>query len=140
MTSEDQKKPRQKDDGPAAAGLRMFGLECAAPPTAPDFLAGFRRRRDEWRQRGVQAAAWRRLALPLAPLGAVAAIVVLALGIGVGGARQRDGVGITEETLAGYRDPLAVGFEEAGARPMVVDAEEPGFELVAALYLPGAER
>ena len=131
-------------------GLRQ---ECAKPPAAPGFLAGFRVRRDtesasagsgrEGLERNDQAERWRLLALRLAPAGALAATVAIAITLGAGLSsteprfRQPSRKGAVEAPeIVDYPDPFAAGMEEAGVASVGMSDDEAGYELVAVLYDP----
>ncbi len=134
--------------------------ECGAPPEAPGFLAGFRVRRDTWIERGARTAAWRRLALRLAPAGALATVVlaVMALGLETSGLEtsSTDPAAVAEDSAvteyqgaeysgaeysdAEYPDPFAAGLEEAGVAPLTPNDDEAAYELVAVLYEPPGTR
>lgn len=109
--------------------------ECAAPPGAPGFLAGFRARRDAWLERGVPDGAWRLLALRLAPAGGLAAAAAIVLTVGMGTSPEPE-IDLPEPTVAEYEDPLAAGLEQAGVATVAVNDEEAGYELLAVLYEP----
>jgi len=124
-------------------GLRQ---ECAKPPAAPGFLAGFRARRDaesasagsgrEGLERADQAAPWRLLALRLAPAGALAAIVAMAMTLGIGVSSTAPEAAAEAPDLVEYPDPFAAGMEEAGVASVEMSDDEAGYELVAVLYDP----
>lgn len=124
-------------------GLRQ---ECAKPPAAPGFLAGFRARRDaesasagsgrEWLERADQAAPWRLLALRLAPAGALAAIVAIAMTLGMGISSTAPEAAVEAPDLVEYPDPFAAGMEEAGVASVGMSDDAAGYELVAVLYDP----
>ena len=134
-------------------GLRE---ECARPPAAPGFLAGFRARRDtesasagsgrevsasagsgrEGLERNDQAAPWRLLALRLAPAGALAAIVAMAMTLGMGISSTAPEAAVEAPDLVEYPDPFAAGMEEAGVASVGMSEDEAGYELVAVLYDP----
>ncbi|MCE2557591.1 MAG: hypothetical protein J4F98_02955 [Acidobacteria bacterium] len=124
-------------------GLRE---ECARPPAAPGFLAGFRARRDtesasagsgrEGLERNDQAAPWRLLALRLAPAGALAAIVAMAMTLGMGNSSTAPEAAVEAPDLVEYPDPFAAGMEEAGVASVGMSDDEAGYELVAVLYDP----
>ncbi len=114
-------------------GLRQ---KCARPPAAPGFLAGFRARRDTWLERNDQAAPWRLLALRLAPAGALAAIVAMAMTLGTGISSTAPEAAVEEPDLVEYPDPFAAGLEEAGVATVGISDGEAGYELVAVLYDP----
>lgn len=120
--------------------------ECANPPAAPGFLAGFRARRDaesasagsgrEGLERADQAAPWRLLALRLAPAGALAAIVAMVMTLGMGISSTAPEAAVEAPDLVEYPDPFAAGMEEAGVASVGMSDDEAGYELVAALYDP----
>ena len=110
--------------------------ECSEPPPAPGFLAGFRARRDDWLERGAQAAVWRVLALRLAPAGALAALVAVALAPGVASAPAPSDAATAEQAAVEYEDPFATGLEEVGVAAAAMTDDEAGYELVAVLYEP----
>ena len=130
--------------------------ECAKPPAAPGFLAGFRARRNaesasvgsgreesasagsgrEGLERADQAAPWRLLALRLAPAGALAAIVAMAMTLGMGTSSTAPEAAVEAPDLVEYPDPFAAGMEEAGVASVGMSDDEAGYELVAALYDP----
>ena len=144
-------------------GLRQ---ECAKPPAAPGFLAGFRARREtesasagsgrevsasagsgrevsasagsgrEGLERNDQAAPWRLLALRLAPAGALAAIVAMAMTLGMGISSTAPEAAVEAPDLVEYPDPFAAGMEEAGVASVGMSEDEAGYELVAVLYDP----
>ena len=134
-------------------GLRE---ECARPPAAPGFLAGFRARREtesasagsgrevsasagsgrEGLERNDQAAPWRLLALRLAPAGALAAIVAMAMTLGMGISSTAPEAAVEAPDLVEYPDPFAAGMEEAGVASVGMSEDEAGYELVAVLYDP----
>ncbi|GEM_PF-1815113 len=114
-------------------GLRQ---ECATPPAAPGFLAGFRARRDTWLERNDQAAPWRLLALRLAPAGALAAIVAMAMTLSMGISSSAPEAAVEAPGLVEYPDPFAAGMEEAGVASVGMSDDEAGYELVAVLYDP----
>ena len=147
---------------PAQSGRGVDSLferlrqECAKPPAAPGFLAGFRARRDaesasvgsgreesasagsgrEGLERADQAAPWRLLALRLAPAGALAAIVAMAMTLGMGFSSTAPEAAVEAPDLVEYPDPFAAGMEEAGVASVGMSDDEAGYELVAALYDP----
>ena len=143
-------------DGTAAGGWRdvdaLFAElreECAAPPAAPGFLAGFRARRDAWLERADRVAPWRPLALRLAPAGALAAVAALVLTLGSGTPRMAPespaaeaeaaryaGPFTAAPEAAEYADPFAAGLEEAGVATVATLDDEAGYELLAVLYEP----
>ena len=134
-------------------GLRQ---ECAKPPAAPGFLAGFRARREtesasagsgrevsasagsgrEGLERNDQAVPWRLLALRLAPAGALAAIVAMAMTLGMGISSTAPEAAVEAPDLVEYPDPFAAGMEEAGVASVGMSEDEAGYELVAVLYDP----
>ncbi len=111
--------------------------ECGAPPEAPGFLAGFRARRDAWIDRGAQAAAWRLLALRLAPAGALAAVVLVAMAPGFDTSGTDPAAVAEDPPVTEYPDPFAAGLAEAGVATLALsDDAAAAYELVAALYEP----
>lgn len=118
-------------------GLRE---ECAAPPTAPGFLAGFRARRDAWLERTDQAAAWRLLALRLSPVGALAAGAALVMTLGVGTQPTAPEIVPEAPVTAEYPDPFVAGLEEAGVATVAMNDDDAGYELLAVLYEPMGTR
>ena len=122
--------------GRLEASLDALREECSVPPEAPGFLAGFRARRDAWRERGAQAAAWRILALRLAPAGGLAAIAAMVLTVGLDSSPTAPETAASDPTVFDYEDPLAVGLEEAGVATVAMSSDEPGYELLAVLYEP----
>ena len=78
-------REEKRSSRPEEAGGKLDALfdglreECAAPPAAHGFLAGFRARREAWLERADQAAPWRLLALRLSPVGALAAGAALVM-------------------------------------------------------------
>ena len=127
---------------PEAAGERLAGAfealreECSVPPAAPGFLAGFRARRDTWRELGAQTAAWRILTLRLAPAGGLAAIAAMVLTVGLDSSPTAPETAASDPAVLDYEDPLAAGLEEAGVATMAMSGDEPGYELLAVLYEP----
>ena len=119
------------------AGLRE---ECAAPPAAPGFLAGFRARREAWLERAEQAAPWRLLALRLSPVGALAAGAALVMTLGGGAPAMSPETGPEAPVTAEYPDPFVAGLEEAGVATVAMNADEAGYELLAVLYEPMGTR
>ncbi len=110
--------------------------ECAAPPAAPGFVAGFRARRDAWLERAGRAAPWRPLALRLAPAGALAAVAALVVTLGSGTPRMAPENPAAAPEAAEYADPFAAGLEEAGVATVATLDDEAGYELLAVLYEP----
>ena len=122
--------------------------ECASPPAAPGFVAGFRARRDAWLERAGRGAPWRPLALRLAPAGALAAVAALVVILGSGTPRMAPetpaaseaaeyaGPFATAPEAAEYADPFAAGLEEAGVATVATIDDEAGYELLAVLYEP----
>ena len=128
---------RPVEAGEAADAL--FGSlreECGAPPEAPDFLAGFRARREVWLERRDQAAPWRSLALRLAPAGALAAVAALAITLGAGAPTAPEETRAEAPPITEVPDPFTAGLEEAGVVTLAMGEEEAGFELLAVLYDP----
>lgn len=121
------------------AGLVILREECGAPPGAPGFLAGFRARRDAWLGRGAHTAAWRLLALRLAPAAALAAVVLAAAALQFE-TSPTDPAVAEEPSAADYPDPFAAGLEEAGVTTVLATDDETAYELVAALYEPAGIR
>ena len=105
------------------------------PPPAPGFLAGFRARRDAWMDRGTQTAAWRLLALRLAPAGALAALAAVAFTVGMESPEPET----PEPPVAEYEDPFAASLEDAGVATATLAGDE-GYELLAVLYEPLGSR
>ena len=118
--------------GRLEASLEALREECSVPPEAPGFLAGFRARRE----RGAQAAAWRILALRLAPVGGLAAIAAMVLTVVLAPTPPMAETAASDPTVLDYEDPLAVGLEEAGVATVAMSSDEPGYELLAVLYEP----
>ena len=118
--------------GRLEASLDALREECSVPPEAPGFLAGFRARRE----RGAQAAAWRILALRLAPVGGLAAIAAMVLTVVLAPTPPMAETAASDPTVFDYEDPLAVGLEEAGVATVAMSSDEPGYELLAVLYEP----
>ena len=129
------RRPAQSGRGLASVFERLR-QECANPPAAPGFLAGFRARRDTWLERNDQAAPWRLLALRLAPAGALAAIVAMAMTLGMGNSSTAPEAAVEAPDLVEYPDPFAAGMEEAGVASVGMSDDEAGYELVAVLYDP----
>ncbi|MCY3592220.1 MAG: hypothetical protein OXH32_11400 [Acidobacteria bacterium] len=122
---------------PLFEGLRE---ECAAPPAAPGFLAGFRGRRDAWLERQDQAAPWRLLALRLSPVGALAAGAALVMTL-VSGTQPMAPETVQEDPVtAEYPDPFVAGLEEAGVATVAMSDDDAGYELLAVLYEPMGTR
>ncbi len=118
-------------------GLRE---ECAAPPAAPGFLAGFRGRRDAWLERQDQAAPWRLLALRLSPVGALAAGAALVMTL-VSGTQPMARETVQESPVTTeYPDPFVAGLEEAGVATVAMSDDAAGYELLAVLYEPMGTR
>lgn len=141
----DTKVAKAQERPAAGDGLETlfeaFRQECAAPPAAPGFLAGFRGRRDAWLERSVPlgtAAAWRLLALRLAPAGGLmaAAAITLTLGVYSPGIDASPEVDPDDPALAAYEDPLEAGLEQAGVATVAMNGEDPGYDLLAVLYEP----
>ena len=134
-------REEEKTRRPAGAGDGLDTLfealreECAAPPVAPGFLAGFRARRDAWLERGLPDAAWRLLALRLAPAGGLAAAAAIVLTVGMGASPEPE-IDLPDPAVAEYEDPLAAGLEQAGVATVALNDEEAGYELLAVLYEP----
>lgn len=119
--------------------LLMLREECGAPPGASGFLAGFRARRDAWIDRGAHTAAWRLLALRLAPAAALAAVVMAAVALEFE-TSTTDPAAAAVPSDADYPDPFAAGLEEAGVATVLAADDEVAYELVAALYEPAGTR
>lgn len=118
-------------------GLRE---ECAAVPSAPGFLAGFRARRDAWLERTDQAAAWRLLALRLSPVGALAAGAALVMTLSSGTQPMAPETVPEVPVTAEYPDPFVAGLEEAGVATVAMNDDDAGYELLAVLYEPMGTR
>ena len=135
---------------PGEAGSRLDAMfevlreECAAQPSAPGFLAGFRARRDAWLERSDPAAAWRLLALRLSPVGALAAGAALFLTLDAASrpvSPEAPPEALPEvETAADYPDPFVAGLEEAGVTTLAMTDDDAGYELLAVLYEPPGTR
>ncbi len=139
-------REEKRSSRPGEAGGKLDALfgglreECAAPPAAPGFLAGFRARREAWLKRAEQAAPWRLLALRLSPVGALAAGAALVMTIGTG-APPVEPEALPELSVAAeYPDPFAAGLEEAGVATAAMTDDDAGYELVAVLYEPMGTR
>ena len=139
-------REEKRSSRPEEAGGKLDALfdglreECAAPPAAPGFLAGFRARREAWLERADQAAPWRLLALRLSPVGALAAGAALVMTLG-GGAPATSPETVPEAPVtAEYADPFVAGLEEAGVATVAMNADDAGYELLAVLYDPMGTR
>lgn len=139
-------REEKRSSRPEEAGGKLDALfdglreECAAPPPAPGFLAGFRARREAWLERADQAAPWRLLALRLSPVGALAAGAALVMTLG-GGAPAMSPETVPEAPAAAeYPDPFVAGLEEAGVATVAMNADDVGYELLAVLYEPMGTR
>ena len=113
------------------AALEALREECSVPPAAPGFLARFRARRAAWIDGGTQTAAWRLLALRLAPAGALAALAAIAFAVGFESPQAE----APAPPVAEYDDPFAAGLEEVGVATVAV-ADDDGYEFLAVLYEP----
>lgn len=137
---------REEKSRPGEAGGELGTLfdalreECAAPPAAPGFLAGFRARRDAWLERTDQAAPWRLLALRLSPVGALAAGAALVMMISSGTQPMAQGTVAEAPSTAEYPDPFVAGLEEAGVATVAMSDDDAGYELLAVLYEPMGTR
>ncbi|MDE2922320.1 MAG: hypothetical protein OYL92_09400 [Acidobacteriota bacterium] len=137
---------REEKSRPGNAGGELDTLfeglreECAAPPSAPGFLAGFRARRDAWRERTDQAATWRLLALRLSPVGALAAGAALVMTLSSGTQPLAPETVPEAPVTAEYPDPFVAGLEEAGLATVSMNDEDAGYELLAVLYEPMGTR
>ena len=135
-------REEKRSSRPEEAGGKLDALfaglceECAAPPRAPGFLAGFRARREAWLERTDQAAPWRLLALRLSPVGALAAGAALVMTLGGGAPAMSPETGPEQSVAAEYPDPFAAGLEEAGVAIAAMTDDDAGYELVAVLYEP----
>lgn len=133
---------REEKNRPEEAGRPLDALfdalrqECAAPPAAPGFLAGFRARRDAWLERRDQAAPWRLLALRLSPVGALAAGAALVMTLGSGTQPMASETIPEAPVTAEYPDPFGAGLEEAGVATVAMSDDDAGYELLAVLYEP----
>jgi len=138
-----EEKKSSRPDGAGGEFDALFeGLreECAAPPAAPGFLAGFRARREAWLERAEQAAPWRLLALRLSPVGALAAGAALVMTLG-GGTQPTAPETVPETPVAAeYPDPFVAGLEEAGVATLAMNDDDAGYELLAVLYAPMGTR
>ena len=76
------------------------------------------------------------LALRLAPAGALAAIVAMAMTLGMGISSTAPEAAVEAPDLVEYPDPFAAGMEEAGVASVGMSEDEAGYELVAVLYDP----
>lgn len=139
-------REEKRSSRPEEAGGKLDALfdglreECAAPPPAPGFLAGFRARREAWLERADQAAPWRLLALRLSPVGALAAGAALVMTLG-GGAPAMSPETVPEAPVtAEYPDPFVAGLEEAGVASLAMNDGDAGYELLAVLYEPMGTR
>lgn len=139
-------REEKRSSRPGEAGGKLDALfdglreECAAPPAAPGFLAGFRARREAWLERAGQAAPWRLLALRLSPVGALAAGAALVMTLG-GGAPAMSPETVPEVPVtAEYPDPFVAGLEEAGVATLAMNDDDAGYELLAVLYDPMGTR
>ena len=137
---EEKRSSRPEEAGGELGSLfRALREECAAPPAAPGFLAGFRARREAWLERTDQAAPWRLLALRLSPVGALAAGAALLMTLG-GGTRPMPPETVPEAATAEYADPFVAGLEEAGVATLAMNDDDAGYELLAVLYEPMGTR
>ncbi len=133
---------RTRSSRPNEAGGELDALfeglreECAAPPSAPGFLAAFRARRDTWLEREDQAAPWRLLALRLSPVGALAAGAALVMTLGSGSQPMDPETAPEAPATADYPDPFVAGLEEAGVATVAMSDDDAGYELLAILYEP----
>lgn len=140
------KREEKRSSRPDEAGGRLETLfeglreECAAPPSAPGFLAGFRARRDAWLERQDQAAPWRLLALRLSPVGALAAGAALVMTLGSGTQPLAPETVQGDPVTAEYPDPFVAGLEEAGVATVAMNDDDDGYELLAVLYEPMGTR
>lgn len=139
-------REEKRSSRPEEAGGRLDSLfdalreECAAPPPAPGFVAGFRARRDAWLERTDHAAAWRLLALRLSPVGALAAGAALVMTLSSGSQPMAPETGLEAPVTAEYPDPFVAGLEEAGVATVAVSDDDAGYELLAVLYEPMGTR
>lgn len=139
-------REERRSSRPDGAGGRLETLfeglreECAAPPSAPGFLAGFRARRDAWRERTDHAATWRLLALRLSPVGALAAGAALVMTISSDTRPPAPETVPEAPVTAEYPDPFVAGLEEAGLASVAMNDEDAGYELLAVLYEPMGTR
>ncbi len=135
-------REEKRSSRPEEAGRKLDALfdglreECAAPPSAPGFLAGFRARRDAWLERRDQAAPWRSLALRLSPVGALAAGAALVMTLTSGAQPMAPETAPEAPVTAEYPDPFVAGLEEAGVATVAVSDGDAGYELLAVLYEP----
>lgn len=140
MREEKRPSPPEEARGEFGALFRALREECAAPPPAPGFLAGFRARREAWLERADHAAPWRLLALRLSPVGALAAGAALVMTLG-GGAPAMSPETVPEApATAEYPDPFVAGLEEAGVASLAMNDDDAGYELLAVLYEPMGTR
>ncbi len=138
----EEKRSSRPEEARGKLDALFVGLreECAAPPAAPGFLAGFRARREAWLERADQAAPWRLLALRLSPVGALAAGAALVMTLG-GGAPAMSPETVPEAPVtAEYPDPFVAGLEEAGVASLAMNDDDAGYELLAVLYEPMGTR
>lgn len=139
-------REEKKRSRPDEAGGRLDTLfetlreECAAPPAAPGFVAGFRARRDAWLERTGQAATWRLLALRLSPVGALAAVAALVMTLSSGTQPMAPEAVPEAPVTAEYPDPFVAGLEEAGVAAVAMNDDDDGYELLAVLYEPMGTR
>ncbi|MCY3932491.1 MAG: hypothetical protein OXH70_12295 [Acidobacteria bacterium] len=138
----EEKRSRRPEEGGGKLDALFDALreECAAPPAARGFLAGFRARREAWLKRTDQAAPWRLLALRLSPVGALAAGAALVMTLG-GGTQPTAPETVPETPVAAeYPDPFVAGLEEAGVATLAMNDDDAGYELLAVLYEPMGTR
>ncbi len=139
-------REEKRSSRPDEAGGRLDTLfealreECASPPPAPGFLAGFRAGRDGWLERADQAAVWRLLALRLSPVGALAAGAALVMTLSSGTQPMAPETAPVASDTAEYADPFVAGLEEAGVATVAVSDDDAGYELLAVLYEPMGTR
>ncbi|MXX77300.1 MAG: hypothetical protein F4210_04430 [Holophagales bacterium] len=137
---EEKRSSRPGEAGKLDALFDALREECAAPPAAPGFLAGFRARRDAWLERQDQAAPWRLLALRLSPVGALAAGAALVMTLNSGAQPIASETVPETSATAEYPDPFVAGLEEAGVATVAMNDDDAGYELLAVLYEPMGTR
>ena len=141
MMREEKRSSRPDEAGGSLDTLfEALREECAAPPPAPGFLAGFRARRDAWLERADQAATWRLLALRLSPVGARAAGAALVMTLGSATQPMAPETALAFPVTAEYPDPFVAGLEEAGVATVAMTDDDAGYELLAVLYEPMGTR
>lgn len=138
----EERTSSRPDEAGRRLGTLFEGLreQCAAPPPAPGFLAGFRTRRDAWLERTDQAATWRLLALRLSPVGALAAGAALVMTLSSGTQPMAQDTVPEAAVTAEYPDPFVAGLEEAGVATVAMTDDDAGYELLAVLYEPMGTR